>query len=106
MLEGLQDPREVSSQPQLSARSAGAFDLDALYGSTPAATQAAPQSNDPFGLGSLSLPTSTATASFGGELPSWPAGEALHLLLLLAETAFRVLESLKSHKCQARKAFE
>ena len=74
MLEGLQDPQTAPKQPA----SSGGINLDALYGATPqppAALQAHQQSDDPFGLGGLSVPNSAVPShSYGSQPPSWPQG--------------------------------
>lgn len=96
MLEGLQDPQHVPSQP--ASQSAGGIDLDALYGAAPAAPPsptAAVQNDDPFGLGGLSAPTGTSSNNFGGGLSSWPAGKTCPPQLTLHLSTGQACKSFK-----------
>jgi hypothetical protein len=68
MLEGLQHPSQIPSNPPRGGPSP-AFDITSLYNDPTPAPQAAPApSNDPFGLGGSEAPSSTSAYDFG--LPS------------------------------------
>ncbi len=81
MLEGLQDPQSMPSQSAPSQpANAGRPNLDDLYGAAlhVAGPPAQQQSDDPFGLGGLSVPAPAVPShSYGSQPPPWSQGSHL-----------------------------